>query len=109
MTPRTAVPERTLSQRREALERANQIRSHRARLKRDLKAGRIGIGALIDDPLCASMNVVDALLALPKVGRVKALNALSRGAISPPKTLAGLTVRQRATLAERLPEVSWTR
>ena len=39
-TKAIAAPERSLVQRMEALQRANDIRSRRAQLKRDLKAGR---------------------------------------------------------------------
>ena len=38
--PGVAAPERSLVQRMEALERANEIRTRRAQLKRDLKGGR---------------------------------------------------------------------
>ena len=41
--PTTAAPERSLVQRMEALQRANEIRTKRASLKRDLKAGRVSI------------------------------------------------------------------
>ena len=36
-------PERSLVQRMEALQRANEIRTKRATLKRDLKAGKVSI------------------------------------------------------------------
>jgi hypothetical protein len=42
------------------------------------------------------------LLALPKVGRVKATKIMNNCRVSPNKTLGGLSDRQRAELAERL-------
>ena len=45
--PGVAAPERSLVQRMEALERANEIRTRRAQLKRDLKGGRIKIQDLL--------------------------------------------------------------
>ena len=45
-----AAPERSLGQRMEALQRANDIRSRRAQLKRDLKAGRQPIHELLLEP-----------------------------------------------------------
>ena len=45
-----AAPERSLVQRMEALQRANSIRSRRAQLKRDLKAGRQPIHELLLAP-----------------------------------------------------------
>ncbi len=44
------TPERSLDQRMDALSRANEVRVLRAQLKRDLKAGRVSIGALLLDP-----------------------------------------------------------
>ena len=40
MATKGTAPERSLTQRMDALKRANDIRTRRARLKRDLKAGR---------------------------------------------------------------------
>jgi len=39
-TKSSAAPERSLTQRLDALERANEVRTKRAQLKRDLKGGR---------------------------------------------------------------------
>ena len=53
----------------DALGRANEVRALRAQLKRDLKAGRVSIGALLLDPppYLETAKVFDMLLALPKV------------------------------------------
>ena len=48
--PAGLAPERSLTQRMDALKRANEIRTRRARLKRDLKAGRVQIHGLLLDP-----------------------------------------------------------
>jgi hypothetical protein len=45
-----AAPERSLDQRMEALKRANNIRSARAKLKKDLKGGKTSIQSLVHDP-----------------------------------------------------------
>jgi hypothetical protein len=98
-SPVTA-PERSLKQRMSALERANEIRSKRATLKRNLKAERVDVVAMLKDPpdwLC-TMHVVDILMALPKVGRVKANKYLNRCRMSPHKTVAGMSDRQRHEL-----------
>ena len=94
------TPERTLQQRREALENANRIRSARAELKRDIKAGRRSVVQLVGAPpeFIDSMRIFDLLLAAPKVGRVKANRWLSRARVSPSKTLGGLSERQRMEL-----------
>jgi hypothetical protein len=45
-----------------------------------------------------TMKVFDVLLAMPKTGRVKANKILRRCNVSPSKTLAGLSERQRLEL-----------
>src|SRR5947209_20047426 len=88
-----AAPERSLVQRMEALQRANDIRSRRAQLKRDLKAGRTPIHELLLQPpdYLQTAKVFDLLLAVPKYGRVKVTKILSQCSISPSKTLDGLS------------------
>ena len=98
------TPERSLTQRMDALKRANEIRTERARLKRDLKAGRIQIHGLLLDPpdYLATAKVFDLLLAVPKYGRVKANRILTHCRISPSKTIGGLSERQRNELVSYL-------
>jgi hypothetical protein len=67
----------------DALARANEIRSQRAQLKRDLKAGRHSIQQLLLDP--------------PEY-----LEILTHCRISPSKTIGGLSERQRAELVSML-------
>lgn len=108
------APVRSEDQRRDALRRANRIRVHRAELKRDVKAGRVlavdvvGLRGTDVDPRVATMKVYDLLLAVPKVGRVKANVAMHNAGISPSKTVGGLTERQRRdfALALNLPTTS---
>lgn len=101
-TKTIAAPERSLVQRMEALQRANDVRSRRAQLKRDLKAGRALIHELLLKPpdYLDSAKVFDLLLAVPKYGRVKVNKILSTCRISPSKTIGGLSERQRAELVE---------
>lgn len=97
-----AAPERSLVQRMEALQRANDVRSRRAQLKRDLKAGRQPIAELLLAPpeYLETAKVFDLLLAVPKYGRVKVNKILSQCRISPSKTIGGLSERQRDELVE---------
>ncbi|HEX2359029.1 MAG TPA: integration host factor, actinobacterial type [Solirubrobacterales bacterium] len=99
-----AAPERSLDQRMEALKRANNIRSRRARLKRDLKGGKVRIQTLLLDPpeYVQTAKVLDMLLAVPKYGRVKTNRILNQCRISPSKTIGGLSERQRAELVAQL-------
>ncbi len=99
-----AVPERTHAQRMRALRRANEIRSRRAKLKRDLKAGKVKVEVLLSDPpdYVLSAKAFDMILAVPKYGRVKANRILTQCRISPSKTIGGLSARQRGELVAQL-------
>ena len=99
-TPATEAPERSKLQRMEALERANEIRSRRAQLKRDLRGGKTTIDRLLEAPpeFLETAKVFDLLLATPKYGRVKANKVLQQVRISPSKTVGGLSERQRGEL-----------
>ncbi len=99
-----AVPERTHAQRMKALGRANEIRTKRAQLKRDLKAGKTKVQTLLLDPpeWVESAKAFDMILAVPKYGRVKANKILTQCRISPSKTIGGLSERQRTELVQML-------
>jgi hypothetical protein len=103
-TKHVAAPERSLHQRMDALKRANEIRTRRAQLKRDLKGGRVSIDGLLLTPpdFLATAKVFDLLLAVPKYGRVKANKVLQTCRISPSKTIGGLSERQRTELVSLL-------
>ena len=103
-TKHSAAPERSLTQRLDALERANEVRTKRAQLKRDLKGGRASIHTLLLDPpeYVETAKVFDMLLAVPKYGRVKVNKVLTQCRISPSKTIGGLSQRQRDELVSLL-------
>ncbi len=96
----TQAPARSLDQRMEALKRANDIRVRRAQLKKDLKEGRVQIDELLLDPpdWVSTAKVFDMLMAVPKLGRVKAARLLNQCRISQSKTVGGLSERQRTEL-----------
>lgn len=98
------APERSLTQRMEALAEANRIRSLRARLKRDIKGGRKSTMVVICEPpeYLETMKLIDLLMATPKYGRVKVNKILVGCRISPSKTIGGLSERQRAELVSLL-------
>jgi hypothetical protein len=102
--PSTSAPERSLTQRMEALKRANEIRSMRARLKKDLRAGRTSPQALLLSPpeYVLTAKVSDMLLSIPKYGHVKVNKILAQCRISPSKTIGGLSPRQRTELVSYL-------
>ncbi len=98
------APERSLKQRRDALERANEVRVKRAQWKRDAKAGCESIHAVLLDPpaFMETAKVFDVLLAVPKYGRVKVNKVLTQCRVSPSKTIGGLSQRQRDELVSLL-------
>src|SRR4051812_30594445 len=100
----SAAPERSLLQRMDALQRANEIRTRRAQLKKDLKGGRVSIQALLLDPpeYVQTAKVFDMLLAVPKSGRVKENKVPQRCRTPPSKTIGGLSQRQRSELFGQL-------
>ena len=98
------APARSLDQRMEALQRANDIRVRRAQLKKDLKDGSVQIETILLDPpeYVSTAKVFDMLLAVPKYGRVKTNRILNQCRISPSKTIGGLSERQRTELVSLL-------
>ena len=94
------TPTRSLDQRMDALQRANEIRVRRAQLKRELKNGGASISDILREPpeYVLTAKVYDMLVAVPKYGRVKAIRLLNQCRISQSKTVGGLSDRQRAEL-----------
>ena len=98
------TPERSAQQRKDALKKANDIRSRRARLKKDIKAGRVKIHELLLKPpeYILTAKVADLLMQVPKYGGVKVNRALQHCRVSPSKTIGGLSQRQRLELVEHM-------
>jgi len=93
-----------LVQRLDALERANAVREDRAKLKRDLKAGRTQITEVLREiPECVqTAKVTELLLVLPKFGRVRVDKVLARSRISPTARIGALDAQQREALLRGL-------
>ena len=100
----TQTPSRSLDQRMEALQRANEVRVQRAELKRRLKDGSASIREILEDPpdYVLTAKVSEMLLAVPKYGQVKVNKILAQCRISPSKTIGGLSERQRGELVSYL-------
>ncbi len=94
--------QRTTEQRMAALARANEVRVRRAQFKRECKAGRISLLDVLADPpsYVANMKLLDLLLTTPKIGEVKAKQVLAQARVSPVKTIAGVSPRQRSEVAQ---------
>ncbi|CAN5721749.1 integration host factor, actinobacterial type [soil metagenome] len=94
------APQRTVQERRSALEEANRIRFARAEAKRDLKSGQLDVYDLLMDPSeeLKGAKVEEMLLSMRGMGRIKVMRLLREAGISNAKTLVGLTHGQRDRL-----------
>jgi hypothetical protein len=101
------APAQTLEQRLRALRQANEIRSRRAALKKELASGRVRIDDVLAQPpvYAKTAKVQGLLLAVPKVGPARAARILSRCRIAPSKTFKGMTDEVLAWQTERLQEL----
>lgn len=98
------APGRSLEQRTAALLKANDIRTRRSQLKRDIKAGNVRASDIVMNPpvWAETMRVPVLLVAVPLLGSTKTKKLLERHLISPATTLGGLSGRQRGALVARL-------
>ncbi len=93
------------SQHMRALERANEVRSARAQLKRSVAAGELEAAAvLLACPAeTQSMRVAELLMSQRQWGHTRSRKLLARFPISEQKTVGSMTERQRRALAASLP------
>lgn len=89
-------------------EQANEVRSARATLKKKLASGTIELAPLLADPpsWLRTARLRDILLAVPKIGAVKADRLLAHCRIAHSQTLGGLTDRQRGELDQPPPPLT---
>jgi hypothetical protein len=87
-----------------ALTRANEVRRARARLKQGLREGEVRLAEILVLPAdyLSTAEVFDLLVAVPKVGPVKAARLLNMAGVGQSKRVGGLSDRQRASLVELL-------
>ena len=93
---------RSKQQRLEALRKANEIRAHRSKLKKDLATGKTQIHKILANPpdYAHSERIAVLLLALPGYGPARVSKLLLKTRISESKRLGGLTDRQRGELIQ---------
>lgn len=79
------MTEQELAQRREALQRANRVRSARAEIKRQLAEGELSLGELLHEPPDAirSATIGTVLEWVPGIGHWRAGRILASGTGSP--------------------------
>jgi hypothetical protein len=99
----TAPPER-LQQQLDALARANEIGSQRAKLKRDLKAGRKAIEDVLNQrpEWLASATILDLLIWTPKAQTHQGQPRSAPLSDKPEPNIGALTERQRHIILAEL-------
>lgn len=98
------VPELSRVQRLEALEKAARARHDRARLRDDIKSGKISIAEVLDmdDDVARRMKVSALIESVPGFGAAKTAKLMEELGISASRRVQGLGVRQREQLLERM-------
>ena len=98
------TPQRSLDQRLDALRRANEIRSLRAQLKKELKSGALSVEKVISEPkdFVLTAKVFDIIVPAPNSGKVQATRWLNQCRISQGKTVGGPSRGQRDELVDLL-------
>lgn len=85
----------------QALQRANEVRLARARLKRDIGRGAVSVAEVIlDSPWeAASMTIAELLTSQHRWGTARSSKFLAGIGMSETKTVESMTERQRTLLA----------
>jgi S13-like H2TH domain len=100
-----ALPKLSLEEKRNALKKAQEVRSKRAKIRQNLKNGKTNILevlANINDDVVAKMRVIYLLESLPRIGKVKTKKIMNDIGIDETRRIQGLGNRQRQALIERL-------
>ena len=100
-----ALPKLSLEEKRNALKKAQEVRSKRAKIRQNLKNGKTNILevlANINDDVVAKMRVVYLLESLPRIGKVKTKKIMNDIGIDETRRIQGLGNRQRQALIEKL-------
>ncbi len=100
-----ALAQLTDAQRQAALQKAAEARQKRAALRKEIKAGKVGLREVLassSDPTVARMKVKALLQSLPGVGKARAQKIMDELKISPTRRVQGLGSKQRADLINKL-------
>jgi hypothetical protein len=100
-----AIPKLSPEERSKALQKAQQIRSQRMEVRKQLKAGKLSLADIINTPdneVYAKMRVKYLLESLPQVGKITALKIMEEIGIDEARRVQGLGARQKSQLLDRL-------
>lgn len=99
-----ALPNLTLEQKQQALQKAQNMRSRRAAIREDLKSGKVTLKDILADPndeVVQKMRVVYLLQSLPQVGKVTSRKIMEEIGIHESRRVQGLGKRQINALLEK--------
>ncbi len=100
-----AIPKLTDAQRAEALKKAQEMRSKRTALRKELKKGKVTLAEVLadtDNEVVTRMKVKYLLESLPNVGKITAAALMDELEIKESRRVQGLGKRQREKLLEKL-------
>jgi hypothetical protein len=99
-----ALPKLTPDEKRKALEKAQEMRSRRAAIREDLKAGKVSLKDILtntEDEVVSKMRVAYLLQSLPQVGKVTSRKIMDEIGIHESRRVQGLGKRQIGALLEK--------
>lgn len=100
-----SLPELTPEQKAKALEKAQEMRSKRAKLRDKLKKGETSLEEVLrasDDEVIGKMRVIYLIQSLPQVGKVTSKRIMDEIGINENRRVQGLGKRQIDALLQRL-------
>lgn len=99
-----AVPKLSTEERAQALAKAQEMRTKRMELRKELKAGKVSLEEVLkrEDEIVTRMKVKYLLESLPNVGKITAASLMEEIGINDSRRVQGLGKRQRAMLIEKL-------
>ncbi|MDP2872675.1 MAG: integration host factor, actinobacterial type [Bacillota bacterium] len=98
------LPVLTLSEKKEALEKAQKMRSERKEIREQLKTGRMVLSEVLsrdNDEVMGKMRVAYLLASLPRVGKTTAKKVMDEIGIDESRRVQGLGKRQKEALLAR--------
>ncbi|MBQ2764581.1 MAG: integration host factor [Firmicutes bacterium] len=99
-----AVPNLSTEERAKALQKAQEMRSQRMALRKELKAGNVSLEDVLkrEDEIVTRMKVKYLLESLPNVGKITAASIMEEIGINESRRVQGLGKRQKAMILEKL-------
>lgn len=99
------LPQLSMEEKKRALKKAQRVRSERAKIRQELKAGKKSIREVlekVDNDVIAKMRVAYLLESLPRIGKVRTRKIMNEIGIDETRRIQGLGVRQKQALIQRL-------